>query len=96
MSPDARAISPGSRKLEPMPAQQEPRSQADSDHDFARRLAKLWPHRKHESFALATFLCMLGIHYWRALNLDGLCPGKTIHYCFWCSKVRIDGVVYDV
>jgi len=25
-----------------------------------------------------------------------LYPAKTIHHCFWCSKVRIDDVVYDL
>jgi hypothetical protein len=71
-------------------------SRIGPDHDLARRVAALWPHRKHESIALAAFLCMLHVHYWRALNLGELYPGKTVHHCFWCSNVRIDGVVYDV
>jgi hypothetical protein len=25
-----------------------------------------------------------------------LVPGKDILHCFWCSKVKVDGVVYDV
>ncbi len=79
-----------------MQVPREQKSQDGPDHDLARRVAKLWPHRKHESVALASFLCMLRIHYWRTLNLSELVPGKTIHHCFWCSKVRIDGVVYDV
>jgi hypothetical protein len=42
-----------------------------------------------------SFLCLLRIYYWRALHLGQLYPGKTVHHCFWCSKLRIDGVVYD-
>jgi hypothetical protein len=74
----------------------EQKSEEGSDHDLARQVAKLWPHRKHESVALTSFFCMMGIHYWRALSLRELCGDKAIHHCFWCSKVRIDGVVYDV
>jgi hypothetical protein len=66
------------------------------DYDLARRVAKLWPHRKHESVALAAFLCRFRIHYWRTLNLSELVPEKTIQHCFWCSQVRIDAVIYDV
>jgi hypothetical protein len=65
-------------------------------HELAREVARLWPHRKHESPALTTFLCACGIHYWRSLSLRDLYPGRTILHCFWCSKVRIDGVIYDV
>jgi len=79
-----------------MPSVQKQRNEEGPDHHLAREVARLWPHRKHESVALASFFCMLGIHYWRALSLADLFPGKTIHHCFWCSKVRIDGVVYDV
>jgi len=25
-----------------------------------------------------------------------LAPEKNILHCFWCSKVKVDGVVYDV
>ncbi len=66
------------------------------NHDMAREVARLWPHRKHESPALTSFLCGMGIHYWRSLSLGELYPGKTIHHCFWCSKVRVDGVIYEV
>jgi len=58
------------------------------DADLAIRVAKLWPHRQHESSWLN--------HRWRSLNLAEPVPGKKIQHCFWCSKVRIDGKVYRV
>ena len=67
-----------------------------SDYDLARQVTQLWPHRKHESPALAFLLCGCGVHYWRSLDLGDLYPGKAIHHCSWCSKVRVDRVIYDV
>lgn len=58
------------------------------------RVAKLWPHRQHESSWLKGLFCTLGVHRWRSLNLTELVPGKKIQHCFWCSKVRIDGRIY--
>ena len=58
-------------------------------------LAKLWPHREHESNAIMNLLCSIGLHRWRRLDLRELYPGKDIGYCFWCSKIRIDGVIYE-
>lgn len=67
-----------------------------SDADVAARVAKLWPHRQHESNAFKAFFCAFGAHRWRSLHLAELYPGKTIHHCFWCSIVRIDGVIYKI
>jgi len=69
---------------------------SEADHDLARHVAKLWPHRKHESPALTAYLCAVGFHRWRQLNLAELFPGRKIDHCFWCSNVRIDGVIYKV
>jgi len=70
-------------------------NQGLSDPNLATRVAKLWPHREHEAnFVLAQF-CRVGLHSWRQLDLAELAPGREIHFCFWCSKVRIDGVAYD-
>ena len=66
-----------------------------SDAELATSLARLWPHREHESNALKNLCCALTIHRWRQLNLKQLVPGREIRYCFWCSKVRIDGTIYD-
>ena len=66
-----------------------------SDADLAARIARLWPHRQHESNAFKALLCEFGAHRWQALNLAELCPERTIHHCFWCSKVRVDGVIYE-
>jgi hypothetical protein len=66
-----------------------------SDGALATSLAKLWPNREHESNAIKNLFCSFGLHRWRQLNLDELARNKEVHYCFWCSKVRIDKVIYD-
>jgi len=66
-----------------------------SDSALAMRAAKLWPHREHESNSFMARLCRVGLHNWRRLNLATLIPDKDVLYCFWCSKVKIDGVIYD-
>jgi hypothetical protein len=58
-------------------------------------LARLWPHREHESNAIKNLCCMAGMHRWRALDLSELHPGKDVRHCFWCSKIRVDGVTYE-
>ena len=58
-------------------------------------LAKLWPHREHESNALKNLLCSAGLHRWRQLDLSELYPGKEVRFCFWCSKIKVDGIVYQ-
>ncbi|HEY0796659.1 MAG TPA: hypothetical protein VGD64_12855 [Acidisarcina sp.] len=65
------------------------------DSGPAKQIAKLWPHREHESSIVLGQLCRIGIHRWRRLDLAELVPGKDIRHCFWCSKVEIDGIVYD-
>jgi len=35
------------------------------------------------------------MHRWRRLELSKLIPNKDIAHCFWCSKVKIDGAVYE-
>jgi hypothetical protein len=66
-----------------------------SDAELATALAKLWPHREHESSALKSFFCRAGLHRWRQLDLEQLVPKRKVDYCFWCSKIRIDGVIFD-
>ena len=66
-----------------------------SDEALADSLAKLWPHREHESNAIKNFVCRCGLHRWRQLDVKELAPNKEVHHCFWCSKVRIDGTIYD-
>ena len=67
-----------------------------SDSDVALRVAKLWPHREHEANSVLALLCHTGVHRWRRLDLDALVPGKQIFHCFRCSKVKVEGLVYDV
>jgi hypothetical protein len=66
-----------------------------SDSELVASLAKLWPHREHESNSIKNLFCSVGLHLWRQLDLSELHPGKEIRYCFWCSKISIDGVIYD-
>jgi hypothetical protein len=68
---------------------------ASPDAELAVRVAKLWPHREHEANSVLGLLCRVGLHRWRRLDLATLTPGKDIVYCFWCSKVKIDGIIYD-
>jgi len=66
-----------------------------ADAALVASLAKLWPHREHESNAVKNLFCCAGLHRWRELNLSDLYPGKDVRYCFWCSKIRIDGITYQ-
>ncbi len=66
-----------------------------TDAEIAVHAAKLWPHREHEASIVAGLLCRVGLHWWRRLDLSELIPGKDIAHCFWCSKVKVDGIVYD-
>jgi hypothetical protein len=66
-----------------------------TDSELATRVAKLWPNREHEASPILGLLCRVGIHRWRRLDLSDLVPNKDIAHCFWCSKVKIDGVVYE-
>ena len=65
-----------------------------SDAELAASLARLWPNREHEASAAAGLLCRMGVHYWRRLDLTDLAPNRNVRFCFWCSKVKIDGVIY--
>ena len=64
------------------------------DAELAASLARLWPNREHEASAVAGLLCRTGIHYWRRLDLAELAPGRNVRFCFWCSKIEIDGIVH--
>ena len=65
------------------------------DSELASRVAKLWPHREHEANIILGLLCRAGVHRWRRLDLATLVPHKDILFCFWCSKVKVDGILYD-
>jgi hypothetical protein len=65
-----------------------------ADSELVASLAKLWPHREHESNAIKNFFCSVGFHRWRQLDLSKLHPGKEVRYCFWCPKIKVDGVIY--
>jgi hypothetical protein len=65
------------------------------DAALARELSRLCPHREHESSAVTGLLCRVGIHHWRQLALAELARGKDVRFCYWCSKVKVDGAVYE-
>lgn len=71
------------------------RAPARLDYGLAKRAARLWPNREHESSPVFGLLCRVGIHRWRRMNLTEIMPGRDILHCFCCSKVKVDGIIYD-
>jgi hypothetical protein len=67
---------------------------SSSDAELAVSLARLWPNREHEASALAGLLCRVGVHYWRRLDFAELASKRDVRFCFWCSKIEIDGVIH--
>ncbi len=65
-----------------------------NDAELAALLATLWPHRWHESNWLKNLFCHAGVYNWRQLYLDELLPEREVRFCYWCSKVKLDGVIY--
>lgn len=65
------------------------------DFQLAVQVAKLWPHRQHESNLLLSQCCRLGLHRWRRLDLEALGIRRDIVYCFRCSKIKIEETVHD-
>jgi hypothetical protein len=65
------------------------------DAALAPSLANLWPYREHESNAVKSLLCRSGVHRWRRIDLRQLGPDRDVTFCFWCSKIRIDGTLYE-
>jgi hypothetical protein len=72
----------------------EPMTKVSCDVELAASLAQVWPNREHEASAVAGLLCRTGIHYWRRLDLAELAAGRDVRFCFWCSKIAIDGTVH--
>ncbi len=70
-------------------------AQSSSNSELAAQVARLWLHRDHESNALKGVFCALGVHRWKSLDLQDLCPGRKVEHYFWCSKVRIDGEIHS-
>jgi hypothetical protein len=70
-------------------------SKAVVDQAFAISLAKLRPNREHESSAVTGLCCRVGLHRWRKLDLAELVPNREVRFYFWCSKIRIDRILYD-
>ncbi len=64
------------------------------DSELIASLARLWPHREHESNAIKNLFCRAGLHRWRQLDLTELYPKKEVRFCFWCSKIKVDGTVH--
>jgi hypothetical protein len=66
------------------------------DAELAMSLARLWPHREHESSAVTGLLCRAGVHHWRRLDLTDIAPNRSVRFCFWCSNIEIDGVIHTL
>ena len=66
-----------------------------NDAELAASLGTLWPHRWHESNWVKNLLCYFGFHNWKQLYLDELVPKREVRFCYWCTKVKLDGVIYD-
>jgi len=66
-----------------------------SDSDLARSLARLWPHRWHESSVWKNVLCFIGLHRWAKLDLTTLVPDRDVSFCRWCDRITIDGESVD-
>jgi hypothetical protein len=67
---------------------------AESDAELARSLAKLWPHRMHESSVWKNLVCWFGVHRWAQLDLSHQAPGREVWFCRWCDRVRIEGKLF--
>jgi hypothetical protein len=66
----------------------------ENDAALAASLATVWPHRWHESSWLKNMFCHAGVHNWKELYLDELLPERDVRFCYWCTKVKLDGTVY--
>jgi hypothetical protein len=66
-----------------------------SDSELATQVARLWPHRECEANIMLGQFCRVELHWWRQLDISELVPGKDIHFCFSCEKVKNDGVAHD-
>jgi len=69
--------------------------QNPSEQELALRAARLWPNREHEASSVLGLFCRIGLHRWRRLDLQMLFPDHDILHCFWCRRVKIDGLIYD-
>lgn len=49
----------------------------------------------HESNYLKNLCCRVGLHPWARLDLSVLAVEKDVKFCRGCSKIEIDGVIYD-
>jgi len=59
----------------------------------ADSLAKLSPHREHESNWLKSLLCSIGLHRWYRVELDSCVP-LELSLCRWCPKVKTKGALH--
>ncbi len=55
-------------------------------------------HRNHELNSLLALLCARWLHRrrqyrWHEFSSDDLLTGYEARYCFWCSKIEIDGIL---
>jgi len=54
---------------------------------IAENVARLSPHRTHESSWLKSVLCGFGMHRWYRTEFGSI-PPQTITFCLWCTKAK--------
>ena len=62
---------------------------------LVKMLQRRWPHREHESGALRTMMCWLGLHLWLQPDYSEIVPRRMVRFCLWCSSVEVDGERYS-
>ena len=59
------------------------------DSELAGRIAKLWPHREHESNSVLGLLCRIDLHSWRRLDLASLVLTRTFSIASGAQKLKL-------
>jgi hypothetical protein len=77
-----------------MPSLQSVMNPNASEAELAQSLANLWPHRGHESNCVLNIRCGCGLHRSMQLDLSAFVPEREVKFCFWCEKIKLDGVIY--
>ena len=73
---------------------EESTGRAQGSMPSAESLAKLSPHREHESNWLKSLLCRIGLHRWYRVDLDRCVP-LELSLCRWCPKVKMKGALHQ-
>jgi hypothetical protein len=58
-----------------------------ADSPDSTMLARLWPHRAHESNWFNGLLCACGLHRWHRVALPGSSEPVEYRFCRWCPAI---------